>query len=354
MSEGASLADSFYRLIAATGPVSLAHYMGEANARYYASRDPLGLSGDFITAPEISQMFGEMIGVWLADIWMRAGKPERMLYVEPGPGRGTLARDALRVAARFGLTPQVHFIEISPVLREAQREAVPQAHWHDDLTTLPGDAPLLLVANEFLDALPIRQLVKTPRGWRERMVGVVANAAGMPAFTPVAGEVPMDAAVPEVRRDAEAGAIIETCPAAASVMAEIGRRLVEQGGAALVIDYGYDAPQLGSTLQALRAHQRHDPFAAPGEADLTALVDFAAAAEVAQRQGARWLGTVGQGAWLGAMGIATRAAALAKASPAHADAVVSALERLTDPGQMGSLFKVLGLAGPGWPDGEGF
>jgi NADH dehydrogenase [ubiquinone] 1 alpha subcomplex assembly factor 7 len=349
MSGTFSLADSFRRLIAATGPISLAHYMGEANARYYASRDPFGGAGDFITAPEISQMFGEMIGVWLADIWMRAGKPERVLYVEPGPGRGTLARDALRVAARFGLTPQVHFVETSPVLREAQRALVPQAQWHDDLTTLPGDAPLLLVANEFLDALPIRQLVKTPRGWRERMVGVIDGG-----FTPVAGELPMDAAVPEARRSAEAGAIIETCPAAASVMTEIGRRLVAQGGAALVIDYGYDAPQLGSTLQALRAHQRHDPFAAPGEADLTALVDFVSAAEVAQREGARWLGTVGQGAWLRALGIAERAAALAKASPAHAEAVASALERLTHPEQMGALFKVMGLAGPEWPDGAGF
>ena len=346
---GLSLADSFRRLIAATGPISLSAYMGEANARYYASRDPLGAAGDFVTAPEISQMFGEMIGVWLADIWMRSGKPEPVLYVELGPGRGTLAADCLKVAGRFGLNPQVHFVETSPTLRAAQRAAVPRAHWHDDLSTLPTDAPMLLVANEFLDALPIRQLVKTPRGWRERMVGVMDGA-----FVPVAGEKPMDVAAPEGQRDAEAGTIIETCPAAAAVVGEISRRLVAQGGAALFIDYGYDAPQTGSTLQALRAHQHHDPFAAPGEADLTALVDFATAALVARRDGARVLGTVGQGAWLHAMGIATRAAALTQSSPTNASSIAAALERLTHPRQMGTLFKVMGLVAPGWPDGAGF
>ncbi len=349
MSSGLSLADSFRRLIAVTGPISFSAYMGEANARYYASRDPLGSGGDFITAPEISQMFGEMIGVWLADIWMRGGKPDPVLYVELGPGRGTLARDCLKVAARFGLQPQVHFVETSPVLRQAQGEAVPGAHWHDDLATLPTDAPMLLVANEFLDALPIRQLVKTPRGWRERMVGVIGDA-----FTPVAGELPMDAAVPEGWRGAEAGTIIETCPAASTVISEVARRLVTQSGAALLIDYGYDAVQTGSTLQALRAHQHHDPFIAPGEADLTALVDFATAAEVARWDGARVLGTVGQGAWLEAMGIGTRAAALVKSSPAHEGAIAAALARLTHPEQMGALFKVMGLVAPDWPDGAGF
>ena len=186
------------------------------------------------------------------------------------------------------------------------------------------------------------------------MVGVVADDAGNPAFTPVAGELPMDVAVPEGLRRAEAGTIIESCPAAAAVVAEIARRLAAQGGAALVIDYGYAAPQTGSTLQALRAHQHHDPFAAPGEADLTALVDFATAAQVASRDGARLLGTVGQGAWLQAMGIGTRAAALAQSSPAHAGAIAAALERLTHPEQMGALFKVMGLVGGDWPGGGGF
>ncbi len=349
MSDTLSLAERFRRLIAATGPISLAHYMAEANAHYYASRDPLGVGGDFITAPEVSQMFGEMIGVWLADIWMRAGKPEPVLYVELGPGRGTLARDCLKAAARFGLAPQVHFVETSPLLRQAQSGGMPAAQWHDDLSTLPDDVPMLLVANEFLDALPIRQLVKTPQGWRERMVGVIDGD-----FAPVAGDRPMDAAVPEAFREAEAGTIVETCPAAAAVVEEIARRLAAQGGAALLIDYGYDAVQTGSTLQALRAHRHHDPFAAPGDADLTALVDFATAAQVAHRAGARVQGPQGQGAWLHAMGIGTRAAALAQSSPAHAGAIAAALERLTHPDQMGALFRVMELVAPDWPDGAGF
>ena len=339
----------FRRLIAHTGPISIAQYMAEANAHYYATRDPLGVVGDFITAPEISQMFGEMIGIWCADIWARAGRPEGVRYVEAGPGRGTLARDALRVMARFGLTPQVHFIEISPVLRRAQAQLGPDARWHDSLGRVPGGAPMLLVANEFLDALPVRQLVKTPAGWRERMVGVVDGR-----FTPVAGTLPMDAAIPPEARDAPPGTIIETSPAASALVGEAARMLARDGGAGLIIDYGYTLPQTGSTLQAVRAHAKADPFAAPGEADLTTLVDFAAAAGVASRAGARVLGTAGQGAWLHAMGIAQRAVALAKAQPTHAAAINEALTRLTAPDQMGTLFQVMGLAAPHWPDGAGW
>ena len=345
----AGLAAIFARLIASTGPISLMHYMGESNARYYASRDPLGTAGDFVTAPEISQMFGELIGLWLADIWTRAGRPERVHYVELGPGRGTLARDALRVAARQGLTPAVHLVEGSGALRAVQQAALPSAQWHDDLGSVPSDGPLLVVANEFFDALPVRQLVMTGSGWRERMVGLEQGR-----LVPVAGSVPMDAAVPEARRQAAVGTILETCPGAAAVTEEIARRLAAQGGAALLIDYGYDAPRYGASLQAVRAHRKVDPFDAPGECDLTALVDFAALAEVAQARGARWLGTVGQGSWLRALGIDMRAAALVAAAPEQAAAVQAANERLTGEDQMGQLFKVMGLAAPGWPDGAGF
>jgi len=331
------------------GPIPLSIYMGEANAAFYAARDPFGAGGDFITAPEISQMFGEMVGIWLADVWSRAGSPARVAYVEPGPGRGTLARDALRVAARFGLTPEVHFIETSPTLRKLQAEAFPQARFHADSASLPQDLPLLLVANEFLDALPIRQMVKTPQGWRERMVGLDHGR-----FVPVAGSLPMDAAVPEVWRAAPVQTIVESCPAAAAVTMDLAARIAEQGGAGLIIDYGYAAPQTGSTLQALRAHAHVDPFVDPGEADLTALIDFATAAQVAAAQGARVSGPSGQGAWLKAMGIETRAAALARAAPQEAEALAAALVRLTAPEQMGDLFKVLGLAGGGWPEGAGF
>ena len=342
------LGDIFQRLIQNYGPISLLHYMGESNARYYAGKDPLGSAGDFITAPEISQMFGELIGLWLADMWSRAGSP-KVHYVELGPGRGTLARDALRTMARFGLTPEVHFVEGSTALRALQREAVPQVQFHDDLGTLPTDAPLLLVGNEFLDALPVRQLVKAQSGWRERMVDWAEGR-----FRPVAGDKPMDAAVPEEWQDAAEGTILETCPGAAAAVQEIGYRLAAQGGTALLIDYGFSQKQTGSTLQALREHQKVDPFVSPGEADLTCLVDFATAAEVAQASGARWLGTITQGAFLKALGIEMRAEKLAASAPQHGDAIKSALDRLVSDEQMGSLFKVMGLAGPGWPEGAGF
>jgi NADH dehydrogenase [ubiquinone] 1 alpha subcomplex assembly factor 7 len=339
----------FARLIASAGPISLMHYMGEANARYYASRDPLGAAGDFVTAPEISQMFGELIGLWLADVWHRAGRPANVRYIELGPGRGTLARDALRAAGKAGLAPDVHFVEASPALREAQRQAVPQAQWHDDLGGVPEDGPILLVANEFLDALPVRQLVRAETGWRERMVDWHDGR-----FLPVSGDRPMDAAIPQDLRDAPVGTIIETCAGASAVVGEAARRLAAQGGTALFIDYGHAEFHTGSTLQAVRAHTKVDPFAQPGEADLTALVDFATMAEVAQAHGARWLGTAEQGTWLSALGIDARAAALSCAAPDRAEEIAAARDRLVAPGQMGSLFKIMALAAPDWPDGAGF
>jgi NADH dehydrogenase [ubiquinone] 1 alpha subcomplex assembly factor 7 len=339
----------FRRLIANTGPISLMHYMGESNARYYASRDPLGAAGDFVTAPEISQMFGELIGLWLADIWIRAGREEPIHYVELGPGRGTLARDALQAAKRYGLDPKIHFVEASTALKDIQLLTVPGAQWHHDLSTLPAYGPLLIVANEFLDALPVRQLVKTEDGWRERMV-----AAAGERFVCIAGPQTMDAAVPEARRVAENGTIIESCPGAAATIYEVAGRLVEQGGAALFIDYGHETMCDGSTLQAVRNHLMVDPFANPGESDLTAHVDFASLAPIAQSRGCKWLGTAAQGRWLRELGIETRADALAAFAPQHADAIHAAKERLIGEGQMGALFKIMGLAAPSWPDGAGF
>lgn len=363
------LIEVFARLIQATGPISVAHFMAESNARYYTTRDPLGHGGDFITAPEISQMFGEMIGLWLADVWIRAGRPEPVAYVEAGPGRGTLAQDALRAAARQGLVPQVHFVETSPALRALQRQRFPQACWHDDFSTLPGDCPLLIVGNEFLDALPVRQIVRMEGGWRERMVGWqpeagAERAPGEPGDTgysaqqgrllPVAGDRPMDAAVPADRADLPEGAIIETCPAASAVVAEIAARLVAQGGTALLIDYGHDAPHTGSTLQAVRAHQKVDPFATPGEADLTALVDFSALVPVAQQAGARVEGIVPQGPFLQRLGIEARAQGLARSAPDHAQTIARALARLVAPEEMGNLFKAMAVSAPHWPAAAGF
>jgi NADH dehydrogenase [ubiquinone] 1 alpha subcomplex assembly factor 7 len=345
-----TLAESFRRLIAATGPITLAQFMGESNARYYAAKDPLGAAGDFITAPEISQMFGELAGLWLADLWTRAGRPERALYVELGPGRGTLARDALRAMHRAGLEPEVHLVEASPPLQAMQRTAVPKARFHTDLASVPLEGPILLMANEFLDALPVRQLVRTEAGWREVMVAL--DEAG--AFTFVAGDRPMDAAVPETRRDAEHGTVIETCPAAAAIVTEVAGRLTRQGGAALFIDYGHAVPRTGSTLQAIRAHTKVDPLALPGEADLTAHVDFATLAELGREHGARWLGTVEQGAWLRAIGLDARADALARAAPDQREAIGRAVERLAGEEQMGKLFKVMAFTAPDWPEGAGF
>ena len=349
MSEERSLTEIFQRLIATTGPISLTHYMAEANARYYAKADPFGAEGDFITAPEISQMFGELIGLWLSDMWIRAGREEPVHYVELGPGRGTLARDALRAMKRYGLEPQVHFVETSTALKRLQLDAVPGAIFHDDLSTVPMDGPILLVANEFLDALPLRQLIRTAEGWREVMVAVDGER-----FVCVPGARPMDAALPEGRRNAPEGTLIETSPAAAAVIYEAAGRLEKQGGAALFIDYGHAEERTGSTFQAVRRHRKVDPFANPGEADLTAHVDFAMLAQVAQSRGCRWLGTVAQGDWLRALGIESRAEALSEFAPQHREALHSAMHRLIDADQMGELFKVMGLTAPNGPDGAGF
>jgi NADH dehydrogenase [ubiquinone] 1 alpha subcomplex assembly factor 7 len=349
MSAERDLTQIFRRLIATTGPISLAHYMAEANARYYAKADPLGAAGDFVTAPEISQMFGELIGLWLADMWIRAGREEPVYYIELGPGRGTLARDALRAMKRYGLEPRVHFVEASDALKPLQLEAVPDAQFHHDLAHIPFEGPILLVANEFLDALPVRQLIRTANGWREVMVTVEGERfVGMP------GARPMDSALPEVRRAEPEGSLVETSPAQAAIVYEVAGRLLEQGGAALFIDYGHQSPRTGSTFQAVRRHQKVDPFRDPGKADLTAHVDFAMLAQVAQSRDARWLGTATQGDWLRALGIEARAAALSDFAPQHRDALHAAMHRLIDADQMGKLFKVMGLAAPGWPDGAGF
>jgi len=226
---------------------------------------------------------------------------------------------------------------------------VPGAHFHDDPTSLPNGRPLLLVANEFFDALPVRQLVRTEKGWRERMVGLGEEDD----FRFVAGDQPMDSAVPADRADAEVGVIVETCPAAAAILQDIAQRLAVQGGTALMIDYGHLTPRTGSTLQAIARHEKVDPLVMPGAADLTAHVDFAALAEVAQREGARVLGSATQGAFLSALGIDARAAALAKAAPRRAEEIETARHRLVSGEQMGDLFKVLAIAHPQWPAGAG-
>ncbi len=344
----AALPERLARAITLAGPVSLAQFMGAANAHYYATRDPLGANGDFTTAPEISQMFGELIGLSLADQWDRAGRPAAR-YVEFGPGRGTLAADALRAMAAAGCTPPVHFVETSPTLRAEQAKRVPQADWAVDLVGVPEDGALLVVANEFFDALPIRQLVRTPDGWRERLV-----ACQDTLFLPIVGQRGFDPIIPPHLRGAPVGSVLETAPAAVAIVRQLAKRIVAQGGCAIVIDYGYSGPAIGDTLQAVRGHGFVNPYDDPGEQDLTAHVDFATLAEAARAEDAVACGPVEQGALLTALGIDARMAALAQRTPGRAESLRTDRDRLVEAGQMGSLFKALAITAPGWPMPGGF
>jgi len=298
--------------------------MAACNAHYYATRDPLGASGDFTTAPEIHQLFGEMVGACLADCWRRAGAPADAIYAELGPGRGTLAADALRV---IGPRTEVHLIETSPTLREAQRARLPNATFHDRIEQLPA-RPTLLVANEFFDALPIRQWV----GDEQRLVVLQGDSL---AFT-------------------ANGLIVEDSPAREAAVLALATHLVRSGGAALLIDYGHAASAPGDTLQAVRDHRFADVLADPGEQDLTAHVDFQALAAAARAAGAAVTALATQGDWLRRLGIQQRADALIGHHPDRADDIGSSLARLTAPDQMGDLFKVMALHHPDWPIPAGF
>jgi NADH dehydrogenase [ubiquinone] 1 alpha subcomplex assembly factor 7 len=348
--EGNQLALWLAKQIEASGPISIADYMRAANAEYYGQGDPFGVDGDFVTAPEISQMFGELVGMWLTDIWMRQNRPSNCHYVELGPGRGTLAADALRSMGQFDFSPTIHFVETSESLRAAQASKVPTAKFHDDMSTLPTDAPLLVVANEFFDALPVQQYVLTHAGWRERVVvrDRLARFAAMP------GSSAMDEAVPQQFRSSPVGSIFENSPDASGAMYEISRRVAAQGGTILVIDYGYVQPGLGSTLQALKAHEFVDPFVDPGSCDLTAHVNFFELAKMAHACELSIVGPTAQGAWLSALGIYQRAAALTANAPERAEEIEAARDRLIKAEAMGSLFKVMAAFAPEWPVPEGF
>jgi SAM-dependent MidA family methyltransferase len=333
--------------IRATGPITLADYMAEALSHYYATRDPLGRAGDFTTAPEISQMFGELLGLCLAQSWLDQGAPTPVTLAELGPGRGTLMADALRATARVpGFAPSLHLVETSPTLRAEQARRLPQATWHDTVATLP-EAPLFLIANEFLDALPIRQFVRAGPVWQERMIGLDGDQLtfGLAPAAPVL-------ALNDRLADTQDGDIVEHCPALPAIVTDIARRIATHGGAALFIDYG-DWRSRGDTLQALHKHSYTDPLTNPGEADLTAHVDFEAIARAAAPARASAMTT--QAALLQSLGIDTRAAILAR--NLTADALTShtaALHRLTDPAQMGHLFKAIALYPPNAPPPPGF
>lgn len=348
--DDANLAARLAKQIELSGSISVAEFMQAANQAYYAKGDPLGINGDFITAPEISQMFGELIGLWLTDLWIRAGRPEGCKYVELGPGRGTLAVDALRSMRQFDLTPEVYFVETSEALREMQARAVPNVTFLDSVEDMPFDAPMLVVANEFFDALPVRQLVATHAGWRER---VVVRDRGT-KFMATPGMNAMDESVPAEFRNAPSPSIYETCPAASSIMYELAGRIAANGGAMLIADYGYTLPGIGSTLQAVRAHEYADPFENPGMHDLTAHVNFVELANLARMRQLRVSGPVEQGAWLKALGIDARTQALSSSRPDQADQLDTARDRLVEATGMGSLFKILAVSNADWPEPEGF
>lgn len=325
--------------IVATGPMRLDRYIALCNAHYYATRDPFGRAGDFVTAPEMTQAFGELLGAWCAAVWEGMGRPDPVLLAEAGPGRGTLMADALRLAERvapeFAAAARVHLIETSPALRTAQdmRLRGRVAAWHDGVETLPEGA-LLLLANEFLDALPVRQVLG---GGRERAIGLDGDRL---VWATVATP---DATDPGERSDA-----------ACAWVAALAARLVRTGGAALLIDYGHGGGAI-DTLQAVRQHAPADPLAAPGEVDLTAQVDFAAVAAVARAAGSAVHGPVPQGAFLRALGLPERTAVLCRAArPEAARQLQAAARRLMDADAMGLVFKALGLTAPGLPTPPGF
>ncbi|WP_240616831.1 SAM-dependent methyltransferase [Sphingorhabdus sp. YGSMI21] len=331
------------------GPIPLGDYMAIANDYYYASKDPLGEEGDFVTAPEISQMFGEIIGIWLADLWLRQGSPDHCHYVELGPGRGTLAKDALRSMRKFGCHPSVHFVETSPLLKAKQAQLHPDAIWHDDISSLPEDGPLLMVANEFFDALPIEQFVATSAGWRRQMV-----ARDRSKFVGVPSEEVAEERVGSSMSGFPDDTILERSPVSVEVMGHIASRIAKQGGTMLIIDYGYTKPGTGSTLQAVKDHMPVSPFDSPGSSDLTAHVDFHTLANIARTRMLKIHGPAEQGQWLKSLGIDQRAEALIAASPKETDTVLAAHQRLTHVDEMGRLFRVMAATAIDWPEPEGF
>ncbi len=339
-----TLMDHIINRIHATGPMRIDDYMATCllhpTLGYYTTRDPLGAAGDFITAPEISQMFGELIGLCLAQTWLSQGAPDRFTLAELGPGRGTLMADILRAGHAvpgFIDAAEIVLVEASPALRTVQRDTLAKAkvQWHDSTADLP-DQPLYLVANEFFDALPIRQFVRMGDGWRERQIGLTDGTLefGLGPMLP-------QPALANRLGDTQEGDLIEDCAQLAPVLHPVSARIATHGGAALIIDYG-DWRTLGDTFQALHKHRKADPLDAPGACDLTAHVDFEKLALAADP--ASHTRVTPQGVFLERLGITQRAQSLARTMKDDTlSAHIAAHRRLTHPSEMGNLFKVIGL-----------
>ena len=344
------------RRISVAGPMPVRQFMAlclsHTEHGYYMTRDPLGRDGDFITAPEVSQVFGELLGLWAASAWHRIGQPENVRLIEIGPGRGTMMLDVLRAAQvvpAFRSAIVLHFVEISPALRERQQQAMATLDvpvlWHENLDEVP-DGPAIVLANELFDALPVNQAIKQFNGWYERVVEI--DGGGNLAFNISNEVIPLfDQLVPESMRDAPIGAIYEW--RADNLPLALSRRVVRQGGAALVIDYGHAESAPGDTLQAVGAHAFVNPLESPGEVDLTAHVDFEQLTLAAESMGARVSGPIEQSKFLRNLGIEKRAATLKSLAPrTKAAEIDSAMKRLLGEGrtEMGKLFKVMGIASP--------
>ncbi len=362
-----ALARILRRRIERQGPITVADYMaaalGHPKYGYYMGKDPFGVRGDFITGPEISQMFGELIGLWCVICWRQMERPKVVNLVELGPGRGTLMGDALRAARAapdFIDAMRLHLVETSPALRKRQGENLGDyaPRWHARLDSVP-DGRMILIANEFFDALPVQQFERTGKGWVERLVHFDA-VSGEFRFTLATGAADIEAPLPARLFNAPSqtvpiGAIGEVSPEGRALAAEIGGRLARSGGVALIVDYGHARSAPGETLQAVKGHQYHDVLADPGAADLTAHVDFEALAAAGAQAGARTYGPVSQGAFLGSLGIDARTETLLEsASTAQVKDIRSGLKRLVASSEMGVLFKVLCLAQTGQPAPPGF
>ena len=340
------LKNSLISEIEATGPMTLAAYMARCLMHpvhgYYQKERVFGSEGDFTTAPEISQMYGEMLGLWLADRWIKMGRPTAVNLIELGPGRGTCMADILRAVdpvEEFRDALEVHFVEASTQLRTEQAVRVPTAHWHDTLASVP-EGPSLIVANEFFDALPIHQFEKRDGTWHERLVGTDGEVLGI-TLGPCGPQFSLIDPALETGPD---GSIAEVCPPALSVVGDLADRLSRHGGAALIVDYGYRKPAVGDTFQAVKNHAFADPFLEPGTADLTAHVNFGMLKTAAIEKGLRAFGPTTQGMFLMAIGLGARAQVLAKAGDEmQQQKTLSELKRLTAADQMGTLFKVLAL-----------
>jgi NADH dehydrogenase [ubiquinone] 1 alpha subcomplex assembly factor 7 len=359
------LLERLLQTIDAEGPISVARYMSEAlldpRAGFYATKDPIGAGSDFITAPEVSQMFGELIGLWCVQSWIEMGAPERVDLVELGPGRGTMIADALRAAQLrpdFIAAARITLVEASPALKAVQAETLANAPcpvmWMNQLPA--GDAPCIVLGNEFLDCLPIRQFVRHESAWRERLVGRDPTAPAQLAFLlapSTLSERDCDL-IPAALRDAPEGALVEASPGAAPLLESLAARFASAPGRALFIDYGPAASETGDTLQAIKAHEKVDPLAEPGQADLTARVDFAALSEAAHALDLSADGSAPQGDWLKALGLEHRAAALIGARPDQKGVIARQVHRLTDEAEMGALFKAICVSSSGLPPAAGF